>query len=120
MRVKFWMTGAALGAISGVAMLVISLPALLLLVPAGWWSLRDRARPMGLGGVLIGFGAGVAAMLWWANARCAASNVSGPGFRSTCEAPDVSVLLVLAGAVLLAGAAVSLYALVRTGASEGR
>jgi hypothetical protein len=118
MRAKSWMTGAVLGAITGVAMLVIGLPALLLLVPAGWWSLRDRARPMGLGGVLIGFGAGVAAMLWWADARCAASNASGPGFRSTCEAPDLSALLVLAGAILLAGAAVSLSAFVRTGARE--
>jgi hypothetical protein len=118
MRAKSWMTGAVLGVIPGVAMPVIGLPALVLLVPAGWWSLRYRARPMGFDGVLVGFGAGVAAMLWWADARCAASNVSGPGFRSTCEAPDVSVLLVLAGAILVVGAVASLYALVRTGARE--
>ncbi len=119
MRVWSWLLGLAAGAITAGVMFVISLPALVLLVPALWWSMRERSRPMGLGGMLVGLGGGVAGMLWFASWRCAASNASGPGYVSTCEAWDVTPLLLVAGALVLIGAGVSLLALVRTRAMRG-
>ena len=52
-------------------------------------------------------------LVWSASARCAASNVSGSGFVSTCEAPDYTPYLLVAGMLVLTGAGVSLLGLLR-------
>lgn len=106
-----WLVGTALGALTGGLLLVIGLPALVLLVPWSWWAVRERARPMGLGGVLSGLGAGIASLAWLAGASCSASNVSGPGFASSCESPDYTPYLLVAAVLVLAGVGVSLVGL---------
>jgi hypothetical protein len=118
MRIGSWLLGMAAGAIIGGAMFAISVPALVLLVPAFWWSTRERSRPSGLGGVLVGLGGGMAGLMWFASARCAASNVSGVGYVSTCEVWDITPYLLVAAALILIGG-VSLLALVRTRATRG-
>lgn len=67
---------------------------------------------------MVGFGGGMAGLLWSANARCAAFNTSGPGYVSTCEVWDITLYLLVAAALILIGAGVSLIALVRTRASR--
>jgi hypothetical protein len=114
MRLVSWALGLVLGAILGGSALVIGVLAALLLVPAVVWGARERARPAGLGGVLIGAGGGPAGLLALANARCAASNVSTPNYVSECVAPDLTVYLVVAAALALVGVAVSIVALTRT------
>ncbi len=113
MRVAFWLLGIVLGLIAGVASLETGVLVLLLLVPAIAWALRERARPLGLGGLIIGLGAGMAALLALANARCAASNVSDANYSSGCVAPDITPFLVVATALVVIGAAVTLIALIR-------
>jgi hypothetical protein len=108
-----WFLGVALGGLSGALLFVISLPALVLMVPWSWWAIRDRRRPLGLGGLLVGFGGGMIGLVWSASARCAASKVSGPGFVSTCEAPDYTPYLFVAAVLVLTGAGVSLLGLLR-------
>jgi hypothetical protein len=103
----------ALGGLTGALLLAISLPALVLTVPWSWWAMRDRRRPLGLGGLLLGFGGGMLGLVWFASARCAASNVSGPGFVSTCEAADYTSYLLVAAVLILTGAGVSLVGLLR-------
>jgi hypothetical protein len=113
MRVVSWLLGIAFGLFAGGAALEAGVLALLLLAPAVVWSWREKARPMGLGGLLIGAGAGMAGLLALADARCAAQNVSGPNYVSECVAPDVTPYLVVAAALALVGAGVSLIALIR-------
>lgn len=114
MRSGSWLLALASGAVIGAATLILSLPALLLLVPAVWWTARDRVRPLGLGGLLVGLGGGIAGLVAYATASCAASNVSGPGYRSTCEAPDLTPYLLVAAVLIIVGAGVSFLALMRT------
>ncbi len=71
-------SGIAIGLIAGGAVLVAGVFAALLLVPAVVWAARENGRPLGLGGLIFGLGVGMASLLALANARCAASNVSGP------------------------------------------
>jgi hypothetical protein len=52
-------------------------------------------------------------LLALANARCAASNASGPNYSSACVAPDITRFLVVAAALVVFGAAVTLVALTR-------
>jgi hypothetical protein len=113
MRVVSWLLGIALGLIAGGAALEAGVLVLLLLVPAIVWASREKARPLGLGGLIIGLGAGMAGLLAFANARCAASNVSGPNYYSGCVAPDITPFLVVAAALVVIGSAVSLIALIR-------
>lgn len=113
MRVVSWLLGVALGLIAGGAALVGGVLALLLLVPAVVWAAREKSRPLGLGGLIIGLGAGMAGLLAIANARCAALNVSGPNYVSECVAPDLTPYLVAAAAFAAIGAGVSLAGLVR-------
>lgn len=113
MRAVSWLLGIALGLIAGGAALEAGVLVLLLLIPAMVWASREKARPLGLGGLIIGLGAGMAGLLALANARCAASNVSGPNHYSGCVAPDITPLLVVATALVVIGAAVSLVALIR-------
>lgn len=76
MRTGSWLLGAALGLIAGGAVVAAGVLALLLLIPAVVWAAREKARPIGLGGLIVGVGAGVTGLLALANARCTASNVS--------------------------------------------
>lgn len=69
---------------------------------------------MGLGGLTIGLGAGVAGLLALANARCAAFNVSGPNYFSECVAPDLTPYFVAAAALVGVGVIVSLVGVART------
>ena len=113
MRAVSWFLGIALGMIAGGAVLVAGVLALLLLVPTVVWAAREKARPLGLGGLLIGLGAGSAGLLALANARCAASNVSGPNYFSECVAPDLTPWFVVAVVLGCVGIAVSLLGVTR-------
>jgi hypothetical protein len=114
MRSVSWLVGIALGVIAGGATLVAGVVlALLVLVPGLVWAARERARPLGLGGLLLGLGLGVAGLLALANARCAASNSSGPGYFSECTAPDLTPYLAVAAVLAVIGAALSLFVLAR-------
>jgi hypothetical protein len=112
-RVWSWFLGIAFGLAAGGAALVAGVVALLLLVPAVVWAAREKARPLGLGGLFIGLGAGIVGLIALANARCAASNVSGPNYAFGCTAPDLTGFYV-AGAVLAGiGIATSSLAIAR-------
>lgn len=113
MRAVAWFLGMALGLIAGGAVLVAGVLALLLLVPAVVWATREKARPLGLGGLFVGLGAGSAGLLALANARCAASNVSGPSYFSECVAPDLTPWFVAAAVLAAIGIAVSLLGIAR-------
>ena len=113
MRMVSWFLGTALGLIAGGAVLVAGVLALLLLVPAAVWAAREKARPLGLGGLFIGLGAGSSGLLALANARCAASNVSGPNYFSECVAPDLTAWFVAAAVLAAIGSAVSLLGIIR-------
>ena len=117
-RTGSWLLGMALGALTGALLLVIALAALVFLVPWGWWTIRDRYRPLGLGGLLVGIAAGMVGLAWSSSARCAASNVSGPGFVATCEPLDLTPYLVVGAALVTAGAAVTLIGLRRRPAAR--
>ena len=112
MRAASWLTGAALGILTGGATLVAGALALLVLVPGLVWAARERASPLGLGGYLVGLGVGAAGLLALANARCAAFNTSGPGFESSCTAPDAAPYFAVAGVLIVVGAVLSIYVLV--------
>jgi hypothetical protein len=118
MRVVSWLLGIALGMIAGGAVLVAGVLALLLLAPAAVWAWHEKARPMGLGGLIIGFGAGIAGLLALANARCAAFNVSGPNSFSECVAPDLTPTFAAATTLVAVGVIVSLVGVARTHAAK--
>jgi len=111
--VTSWLLGIALGLIAGGAVLVAGVLALLLLVPACVWAAREQARPIGLGGLVTGFGGGLAGLLVFANARCAASNGSGPTVYSECVAPDLTAWFGAAAAFAAIGIVVSLLGATR-------
>lgn len=113
MRVLSWLLGIALGLIAGGAALEAGVLVLLLLVPAVVWASREKSRPLGLGGLIIGLGAGMAGLLALADARCAGSSVSGPNYASGCVAPDITPYVVVAAALVVIGAAVTLATLRR-------
>ena len=114
MRKMTWTLGLTLGAITGAAALEVGILDLLLLVPAVAWAARERCRPAGLGGLIVGLGAGAAGLLEFANLRCAASNVSGPDFSTECVMPDLTSYLVGAAIVVAIGIVVSLAAAPRS------
>src|SRR5450759_2921842 len=113
MRMVSWLLGIALVLIAGGAVLEAGVLVLLPLVPAVVWAAREKARPLGLGGLIVGFGGGMAGLLALANARCAASNVSGPNYFSECVAPDLTPYLAVAAVLTVIGAALSLFVLAR-------
>jgi hypothetical protein len=115
MRVVSWFLGIVLGLIAGGAVLEAGMLALLLLAPAVVWAAREKARPLGLGGLFIGLGAGSAGLLVLANARCAASNVSGPNYFSQCVPPDLTAFFVAAAVLAAIGVGVSFLGIARTG-----
>ncbi|HEX8938838.1 MAG TPA: hypothetical protein VF763_01635 [Candidatus Limnocylindrales bacterium] len=56
---RFLSLGIALGLTAGGAALEAGVLVLLLLVPAVVWASREKSRPLGLGGLVIGLGAGI-------------------------------------------------------------
>jgi hypothetical protein len=107
MRAVSWFLGITLGVIAGGAVLVAGVLALLLLVPVAVWTAGEKSRPLGLGGLLIGLGAGSASLLVLANARCAASNVSTPNYFAECVPPDLTLFFVAAAVLAAVGVGVS-------------
>ena len=113
MRVAPWFLGGVIGLIAGAVALAAGVFAFVLVVPAMAWAATEKARPLGLGGLLIGLGAGSAGLMALAGARCAASNVSGPNYFSACQAPDLTPFLVPAAVLAVAGVGVSLIGMAR-------
>lgn len=113
MRMVSWFLGMVLGLMAGGAALVAGVLALLLLIPAVVWAAREKARPIGLGGLFVGLGAGSAALLVLADARCAASNVSELDNFSGCDVPDLTSAFVAAPVLAAIGVGVSILGLVR-------
>jgi hypothetical protein len=116
-RVSSWTVGLLLGAIAGAGVLIGGVLALLLLFQTGLWAARERARPAGLGGLMVGIGTSSLSLLVAANARCAASNSSTIDAASGCVAPDVTWHLAAAAVAVTLGTAASLVAFLR--ASRG-
>jgi hypothetical protein len=114
MRAVSWFLGIALGMIAGGAVLVTGVFALLLLVPAAMWAAREKARPLGMGGLFTGLGVGVAGLIALANARCAASNVSTSNYFSECVPPDLTAFFVAAAVLAAIGVGVSLLGITRS------
>ena len=113
MRAVSLFLGIALGLIASAAILVAGVLGLLLLVPAVVWAARERARPQGMAGLLIGVGAGSAGLIALANARCAASNVSTSESVSGCVGPDLTALFAAAAVLVAIGVGVSLLGIRR-------
>jgi hypothetical protein len=113
-----WLLGCVLGLIAGGAVLVGGVLALLLRIPAVGWAVGEKARPLGLGGLLVGLGAGSAGLLVLANARCASSTVTGANYASGCVAPDLAAFFVAGAVLMAAGVAVSLFAVVHAKGSR--
>lgn len=105
-----WLLGMALGLIASGAVLAGGVLGLLLLVPTAVWAARERLRPVGLGGLLIGLGVGGAGLLALANARCAGSVVSEPSGVTGCVAPDLTALFVAAAILAAIGVVISFIA----------
>ena len=98
--------GFVMGILSAFGFLTFGTPGLVILLIGVIWSPRYRSAAS-LAGLLIGTGATALALVTWADARCAAANQSGPGFQSSCTAPDSSLLLTLAAFTVAAGLALA-------------
>src|SRR6266480_899934 len=98
--------GFLMGILSAFGFLVFGTPGFLIPLIGVIWSVRYTSAAS-LSGLLIGIGATVVVLISWADARCAAANQSGPGFQSSCTAPDSSVLLTLAGIAVACGLVVA-------------
>ena len=114
--------GFLMGILSAFGFLIFGTPGLVIPLIGVIWSVRYTSAAS-LSGLLIGTGATVLALITWADARCAAANQSGPGFQSSCTAPDSSILLTLAAIAvacgLLVGAASAARARRRAVSSPG-
>jgi hypothetical protein len=99
--------GFALGILSALGFLELGVPGLVILLIGITWSLRYPWALSSVSGLLIGIGATVVVGITAANARCAAANQHGPGFESSCMAPDSSLLLALAAFAVAAGLAIA-------------
>jgi hypothetical protein len=102
--------GLVLGILSAFGFLTFGTPGLVIPLIGVIWSLRYTSAAS-LSGLLIGIGATVLALITWADARCAAANQSGPGFESSCTAPDSSLLMMVAAVVVAAGLATGFLAM---------
>lgn len=108
MRLTDWLLGVALGTLTGGLLLEAGVLVLLVVVPALIWSARERARPLGLAGWLIGLGLGVGGLLAWADARCSAD-------PSCTIGTDPAPYFVFAVGLIGVGAVLTLIALRRSG-----
>jgi hypothetical protein len=105
--------GFALGILSAFGFLELGVLGLMIPLIGITWSLRYPWALSSVSGLLIGIGATVVVVITAANARCAAANQSGPGFQSSCTAPDSSLLLTLAAFAVAAGLAIAAAIAVR-------
>jgi len=110
MRISRWVLGLALGAIAGGSALVAGILALLLVVFLLVWAARESERPVGLGGLLVGFGVGLGGLIALADARCAEFSATSDGIAQGCTAPDATPFLFAAFVVVSAGMLVTLFA----------
>ena len=108
MRLTDWLLGLALGALTGGLVLEAGVSVLLVVVPALIWAARERTRPLGLAGLLVGVGVGVAGLLAWADARCSAD-------PSCTIGTDPTPYFVLAVGLIVVGAVLTLLAVRRPG-----
>lgn len=115
MRLTRWVMGLALGVIAGGSALVAGILAILLAVFILAWATRETERPVGLGGLLVGFGVGLGGASALADARCAAFSSAADGITQGCTAPDASPFLIVAIVTAAAGMLVTLAAARRTG-----
>jgi hypothetical protein len=101
-----------MGILSAFGFLTFGTPGLVIPLIGVIWSVRYRSAAS-LSGLLIGIGATVLALLIWAAGRCAAANRSGPGFESSCTAPDTSLLMTFAAVTIAVGLATGFVAIGR-------
>ena len=94
-----------LGVLSAFGFLTFGTPGVVIPLIGVIWSLRYPWALSSVSGLLVGIGATVVVLITAANARCAGANQSGPGFESSCTAPDSSLLLTLAAVAVAAGLA---------------
>jgi hypothetical protein len=105
--------GFALGILSAFGFLELGVPGLAILLIGIIWSLRYPWALSSVSGLLVGIGATVLVLITAPNARCAGANQSGPGFESSCTAPDSSLLLTLAAVAVAVGLAIAAAIAVR-------
>lgn len=99
-RVRFnFVLGAVLGLFIGAFFLVGGILAGLMLIPVLVWAARGTTPAAAFGGLSTGIGLGGLGLIGLAQLRC--TNTSGPGFSSSCTAPDLTPYLVV-GVVLVA------------------
>jgi hypothetical protein len=116
LRLIRWVFGVILGAVVIAAGSWLQIPTIpgLVLVPAPVlvWAARERMRPIGLAGVLIGLGASLGSLLVLVDAECSAAN-SGVGYYQelACVLPDLTAYTMLALSLLGGGAALTIIAL---------
>jgi len=101
-----WLSGFIVGAIAAFALLVLPTPGLVLSVLLALLLQRARGLPA-VAGMVCGTGFWGLALLAQANAHCAIS-------YSGCVAPNVIAPVVIAAALLTAGAALTLTVYLRT------
>ena len=100
-----WLSGFIVGAIAAFALLVLPTPGLVLSVFLALLLQRARGLPA-VAGMVSGTGFWGLALLAQANARCAIS-------YSGCVAPNVIAPVLIAAALVIAGAALTLALYVR-------
>jgi uncharacterized membrane protein len=104
-----WLGGLVVGAVAGFLSLELPLVGWVLFVAFAAVALLAGPRLAGLGGLLIGTGTIVLALVTVADARCRQSNGPGEG----CTPPDMTPWLVIGLAMAVAGVILSLVAAVR-------
>lgn len=115
-----WALGAAIGSLVGAVLQVFPVAgfagALLLLV----WAALGTHRVAKLSGLLTGGGVGTLLLVAWANERCRAARITGPGFDRGCEPGDATVFLATTTILLIAGAAMSALTFARYASKSER
>lgn len=114
LRLRYWMVGVALGAVAGGSALIVGVVAPLVLVPGLVWVAHEPTRPLGLAGLLVGFGVGAGGVLAAASGGCAAFNATTNGVVQSCYSVDVTPYLAAALALVALGLALTVVGLRRT------
>jgi hypothetical protein len=104
MRITTWGLGLVFGAFVAGAFLLAGGIALILLAPALVWAARERLRPAGLAGLLIGVGVGSAGLITLSQGNCLRINAgSTGGLIQSCTGPDLTGFYVVAAVLTLGG-----------------
>jgi hypothetical protein len=104
-----WVLGLVVGAIGGIAPLVLGTLGVVLAAPVVLWAVLDRPRGAAFGGALVGIGATWLAVWGRAFQACAGPNTATDG----CVGPDLAGLIAVPIIVLAAGGLVSFVAAMR-------